>query len=190
MTTISSQGYAGRSTDSAKSSFDNDSPTRPVAIDPSLFRPEPVQPVQPVQPVRAALPERSLAPYRTGMDQIRFWVGTALAAAIAAIASLVGMLLITGVLHVFVPVHTGAYALLAASIVIGLSALYNLMLHVAPHPAAYFGALAAVGIALAVLLPFTVPGLLYSQIAFSALNLVVGLLIAFLVPMAVVAARR
>lgn len=177
--------YAGPMTDTA-STYD-ESPTRPVAVDPSLFRPEPpAQPVQPVQPVHLA----SVAAYRTGIDHVRYWVGSGLAAAIAAMASLVGFLLIGGVLHVSIPVGAATYASIAAAIVIGASALYNLMLHVAPHPTTYYGALAAVGVALAVLLPFTVPMMLYSQIAFGALNLVVGLMIAFMVPMAAVAARR
>ena len=79
---------------------------------------------------------------------------------------------------------------MSAAIAIGAAALYNLMLHVAPHPTAYFGALVAVGITLAALIPFTVPVALASQIALAGLNLVVGLMIAFLVPMAAVAARR
>ena len=45
------------------------------------------------------------------------------------------------------------------------------MFHVAPHPTTYYGALAAVGIALAVLL-FTVPVGLVSQAALAGLNLV------------------
>jgi hypothetical protein len=105
-------------------------------------------------------------------------------------AALVGLLLIGGILQISVPVSVGAYAMIAAAIVIGASALYNLMLHIAPHPTTYYGALAAVVICLAVLLPFTVSMALFSQIAFAGLNLVVGLMIAFMVPMAVVAARR
>lgn len=178
----------------------SDSPTRPVAIDPTLFRTDqpvpsvpsmpsgqPVQNVQLAQPVQPASP---VAAYRTGIDHVRFWVGAGLAAAIAAMAALVGLLLIGGILQISVPVSVGAYAMIAAAIVIGASALYNLMLHIAPHPTTYYGALAAVVICLAVLLPFTVPMALFSQIAFAGLNLVVGLMIAFMVPMAVVAARR
>ncbi len=191
-----------------------DSPTRPVAVDPSLFRPEPAPAAaspyamsygpsyadeftaarpaaSPTSPTAVASePTSPTAAYRTGIDHVRFWVGAGLAAAIAAMAALVGLLLVGGILHVSVPVGAGTYALMAAAIVIGASALYNLMLHVAPHPTTYYGALAAVGIALVVLLPFTVTMVLASQIAFAALNLVVGLLIAFLVPMAAVAARR
>jgi hypothetical protein len=131
-----------------------------------------------------------VAAYRTGLDHVRFWIGAALAAAIAALTALVGLLLITGVLHVWLPVGVAGYALLAAALVIGASALYNLMLHVAPHPTVYFGALAAVGIALAVLIPFTISLGLYTQIALAGLNFIVGLMIAFLVPMAAVQARR
>ncbi len=136
------------------------------------------------------------AKYGAGLDHVRFWIGAGLAAAISAMAALVGLLLIRGVLDVPVlvtsshPLEITAYALLTAAIVIGASALYNLMLHVAPHPTTYYGALTAVGIALAVLLPFTVPVALVSQAALAGLNLVVGLLIAFLVPLAAVQARR
>ncbi len=182
--------YAGPMTDHANhtADYESNSSTRPVAVDPSLF--QQVQPVQPVQPAQPVLPTSSVEAYRTGLDHVRFWVGAGLAAAITAMAALVGLLLIGGILHVSVPVGAGTYAIIAAAIVIGASALYNLMLHVAPHPTAYYGALAAVGIALAVLLPFTVSMGLYSQIAYGGLNLVVGLMIAFLVPMAAVAARR
>lgn len=147
-------------------------------------------------PNAASTPIRSAANYRAGIDQVRFWVGASLAAAIAAAASLVGLLLIRGVLNVPIlvtsthPLDVTAYALITAAIVIGASALYNLMLHVAPHPTTYYGALAAVGIALAVLLPFTVSVALVSQAALAGLNLVIGLLVAFLVPMAAVQARR
>ncbi len=147
----------------------------------------------------AGISEHRLDGYRAGIDQVRFWVGAGLTALIAALGAFVGLLLIRHVLNVavlvsgehhLIPVDVTAYALITAAIVIGASALYNLMLHVAPHPTAYYGALAAVGIALATLLPFTVPVALVSQIALAALNLVIGLLIAFLVPMAAVAARR
>jgi hypothetical protein len=136
------------------------------------------------------------ANYRAGIDQIRFWVGAGLTAAIAAMSALVGLLLIRSVLDIPVlvssshPLDVTAYALVTAAIVIGASALYNLMLHVAPHPTTYYGALAAVGTALAVLLPFTVPVAIVSQAALAALNLLIGLVIAFLIPMAAVRARR
>jgi hypothetical protein len=135
-------------------------------------------------------------PQRTSIDQVRFWVGACLAALVAAGVALIGLLLIRGVLQIPIlvttshPVDAGAYVVLTAVLVIGASALYNLMLHVAPHPTTYYGALAAVGIALAALLPFTIPVALISQAALAGLNFVVGLVIAFLVPVAAVAARR
>ena len=170
----------------------SDSPTRPVPVDPALFRPAVQSPVSEQPGARAGFQPAASpgAAYRTGIDHIRFWVGTGLAAAISAMTGLVGMLLIGGILQVRVPVKAGVYALIAAAIVIGASALYNLMLHVAPHPTTYYGALAAVIVSLAVLLPFTLSIELYSQITFAGLNLVVGLMTAFLVPMAVVSARR
>ena len=177
------------STTSAARSYDpmsqSDSPTRPVPVDSAAFRPGAAQP-----PAVAQAVSSPTAAYRTGIDHIRFWVGAGLAAAISAMTGLVGMLLISGILQVRVPVKAGVYALIAAAIVIGASALYNLMLHVAPHPTTYYGALSAVIVCLAVLLPFTLSIELYSQIAFAGLNLVVGLMTAFLVPMAVVSARR
>jgi hypothetical protein len=137
-----------------------------------------------------------VASYRAGLDHVRFWVGVGLTAVITAVAAVIGLLLINGVLRVPVlitsshPLDAGAYVLLTAAIAIAAAALYNLMLHVAPHPTTYYGALAAVGIALAVLLPFTVPVALVSQAALAGLNLVIGLLIAFLVPLAAVTASR
>ena len=134
--------------------------------------------------------------YRAGIDHVRFWVGASLAAAISAMAALVGLLLIRGVLNVPVlvtsnhPLDVTAYVLITAALVVGASALYNLMLHVAPHPTSYYGALAD-GRHRAGRAPALhgsggpgVPGRL------AGLNLVVGLFIAFLVPMAAVQARR
>ncbi len=134
--------------------------------------------------------------YRAGIDQVRFWVGAMLTAGIAAGAALIGLVLIRGVLGIPIlvtsshPVDVAAYTLLTVAIAIGASALYNLMLHIAPHPTTYYGALAAVLIALAVLLPFTIPVPLVSQAVLAGLNLVVGLVIAFLVPIAAVRAQR
>ena len=147
--------YAGPMTDYASTYDQSSSPTRPVAVDPSLFRPEPAGPAAPpVQPAsRPACHLASVAAYRTGIDHVRFWVGAGLAAAIAAMAALVGSAADRRHPALSVPVGAGTYAMIAAAIVIGASALYNLMLHVAPHPTTYYGALAAVGIALAVLLP-------------------------------------
>ena len=146
-------------------------------------------------PPEGVQPPPGAANYRAGIDQVRFWVGALLTAAISAGVALIGLLLIRGVLQIPIlvtsshPVDAAAYALLTAAIAIGAAALYNLMLHVAPHPTTYYGALAAVGVALATLLPFTIPVALVSQGVLAALNLVVGLVLAFLVPIAAVRAQ-
>lgn len=137
--------------------------------------------------------------YSAGIDQVRYWVGSAITAAAAALAGVIGLVIAHGIVHVPVmfgtgsalsPVHATLYGLAAAAIALGASALFDAMLHVAPRPVGYFSWLVVLVTALAVLLPFTTTAVLSSQIAFAAMNLAVGLIILILVPMAAVNARR
>jgi hypothetical protein len=151
------------------------------------------------------LPVQSIAPpaptntFDVGIDQVRFWVGAAVTAAIAAVTGLVSLILAGSVLHIPVLIQDGSslvsvryasYALIAAAITFGAAALFDAMLHVAPRPAAYYGWLVAMLTLLAVVVPFANTASLHSQIALAATNLAVGAVIAALVPMAAVTARR
>lgn len=83
----------------------------------------------------------------TGIDQMRYWVGGALTAVIAALTGLVGLTLAHGILHVPVvlasgstltPVHVAVYAAAAAGIAVLAAGLFDGMLHVAPRPLTYY----------------------------------------------------
>ena len=141
-------------------------------------------------------PARSKSAYSVEIDQIRYWVGGLLTAAIAALLGVVGLVVAHGIIHVPVllgsghPVNSVLYGLAVAGIAIGAAALFVGMLHVAPRPVAYYSWLAAMSTALATLLPFTTSAGLHSQIVFAATNLAVGVAIMVLIPMAAVNARR
>jgi hypothetical protein len=142
---------------------------------------------------------RAVGDYTAGIDQLRYWVGSALTALVAALVGIVGLVVAHGILHVPVmfgsataltPVHVGVFGLASAGIALAAAALYDGLLHVAPSPRAYYSWLIALLTVLAVLLPFTTGAGLHSQIAFAAVNLGVGLVTLILVPIAAVNARR
>ena len=133
---------------------------------------------------------------RSRLDQTRYWVGAAITAAIAALTAVLGTIVAHSILHIPVlsdgtgGAHTLAYALSAAAIAIAAAALYNAMLHFAPRPRAFFGALSGALIALAVLVPFAITLPLGSQAAFALMNLAVAVVITILVPLAATNAGR
>jgi hypothetical protein len=162
----------------ASSRFDR--PTRPQQVVPD---PMPLQ----------AMPQQSM---RSRLDQTRFWVGATITAAIAAVTAVLGTIVAHSILHI--PVlsdgaggpHTLAYALSAAGIAFAAAGLYNAMVHFAPRPRAFFGALSGALIALAVLVSFAMTLPLGTQAAFALMNLAVAGVIAILVPLAATNARR
>ncbi len=132
------------------------------------------------------------------VDQARYWTGAALSALIAGLAGVAGLVAAHGIAHVPVllargttltPVHATVYGLLAAACALAAAALYAGMLRLAPRPSTYYSWLIGMLTLLAVLLPFTSTVALSSQIAFSAINLLVGLIVMVLVPLAAVHAR-
>jgi nitrate reductase gamma subunit len=152
-------------------------------------------------PARSSISYRSDTPaavnnYDAGIDQVRYWVGAGLTAGVTALVGIIGLVVARGIVHVPVElgsgraVNAGIYGVLVVVIALGAAALYDAMLHVAPRPTTYFSWLIAMLTALAALMPFTTSAGLHSQIAFSAMNLAVGLVIMILVPFAAVNARR
>jgi hypothetical protein len=143
---------------------------------------------------------RMLRPQRPGeVDELRYWVGAGLTAAVTALIGVVGMVVAHGIVKVPVllgsghdlsAVHAAAYGMTIVAIAIGAAALFDAMLRIAPRPATYYRALMAMLTALATLLPFTTTTGLHSQIAFGAMNLAVGIALIVLVPLAAVNARR
>jgi hypothetical protein len=123
-------------------------------------------------------------------DDVRYWVGGGLTAAIAALIGLIGLVVSRGILHIPVVVGSGsavsyaAYGLSAAGLAILAAGLFAGMIRVAPRPVTYYAWIVGMVSVLAALLPFTTTASLHSQIAFGVTNLAVGLVIALLVPLA------
>ncbi|MFZ2015590.1 MAG: DUF6069 family protein [Nocardioides sp.] len=133
------------------------------------------------------------SPYDVDIDRLRFWVGAALTATIAALTALVGLTLLNGVLGLALgqgTIDPAAYALAAVAAALAAATLFYAMLHVAPRPGVYYGWLAVISTLLAVTLPFAGSAALASEVGLAGLNLAVGLVIATLVPIAAVQARR
>jgi len=162
-----------------------DQPTRPQQVAPEPLHSDSAPQYRPPEQVTM----------RSRIDQTRYWVGAAITAAIAAVTAVLGTIVAHSILHI--PVlsdgtggpHTLAYALSAAGIALAAAGLYNAMVHFAPRPRAFFGALSGALIALAVLVPFAVTIPLATQTAFALMNLAVAGVIAILVPLAATNAR-
>ena len=181
--------------DTARSTSRYDNPTRPHQVVPApVSQQSTPRQSMPRQAAQYQPPEQE--PMRSRLDQTRFWVGATITAAIAAVTAVLGTIVAHSILHI--PVlsdgaggpHTLAYALSAAGIAFGAAGLYNAMVHFAPRPRAFFGALSGALIALAVLVPFAVTLPLGTQAAFALMNLAVAGVIAILVPFAATNARR
>jgi hypothetical protein len=130
--------------------------------------------------------------------EVRYWVGAALTAVIAALTGLIGLVVAQGILGVSVllgsgsaltPINVAEYGLAGAAIALLAAGLFAGMIRIAPKPAAYFGWLAGLVTVLATLLPFTTTATLHSQLALAAINLAVGLVIAVGIPLAASNAR-
>jgi hypothetical protein len=141
----------------------------------------------------------SASQYDAGIDQVRYWVGSALTAFVAALIGLIGLVVAHGILHL--PVVFGAgdrldtvsaagYGLATVAAALAMAALFDAMLHVAPRPLTFFSWVAALLTVLATLMPFATSAGLHSQVALAVTNLAVGLAVLILVPMAAVHARR
>jgi hypothetical protein len=130
------------------------------------------------------------------LDQVRYWVGASITAVLAALVSMIALIVAQGIVNVPMvlgshSVHAGIYAVSAAGIALLAAALYDGMLHVAPRPLTYYSWLGAIVTALAALLPFTDHAAgLHAQIALAVTNFAVGAAITLLVPVAASNARR
>lgn len=126
------------------------------------------------------------------VDQGRFWVGAVLTSVVAALAAVIGMVVAQDLVRVplslgslgLAGAHIGSYGLTAAVVALLAAVAYDGMLAFAPRPAVYYGTLTGLLTALAVLMPFTAAVPLAAQLALAAVNLVVGVLIITLVPVA------
>jgi uncharacterized protein DUF6069 len=132
------------------------------------------------------------------IDQARYWVGAAMTAVVTALLGVIGVIVAHDIVHVPMLLGSGAnatqvpaatYGLVAAAIVFAAAAVYNALLYICPRPTTYYSWLISAVTVLAVLLPFTTTAALTSHIVFGATNLMVGLSVLLLVPMAAVNAR-
>jgi Family of unknown function (DUF6069) len=136
---------------------------------------------------------------RGGIDTARFWVGAALTAGISALVALIALIITNDLLHIpvmisegggrLVMIGFGAYALFAAAAAVAASVLYAVLANFAPRPGLYFGWIVGLVTLLAALLPLTTGAVLVDQLALAGINLVVGLVITGLVPVAAVRSR-
>jgi hypothetical protein len=135
---------------------------------------------------------------RGGIDTARFWVGAALTAGISALVALIALIITNDLLHIpvmisdggrLVMIGFGAYALFAAAAAVAASVLYAVLVNFAPRPGLYFGWIVGLVTLLAALLPLTAGAVLVDQLALAGINLVVGLVITGLVPVAAVRSR-
>jgi hypothetical protein len=146
----------------------------------------------PITPTTPTTPSASIAPR---IDQIRYWVGAGITAVIAALVSLIALVVAQGIIHVPVvlgssSIHAAVYGVSAAGIAVLAAALFDAMLQVAPRPLTYYSWLGGIVTVLATLLPFTSTAGLHSQIALALTNFAVGTVITLLVPVAASNARR
>jgi len=129
------------------------------------------------------------------LDQVRYWVGATITAVLAALVSLIALVIAQGIVHVpmvlgSTTINAAVYGVTAAGIALLAAALYDGMLHVAPRPLTYYSWLGGFVTVLATLLPFTTTAGLHAQIALAATNFAVGAVITLLVPVAASNARR
>jgi hypothetical protein len=181
--------------------YDNWTPTREsdsASMTRELYTREPYD-HDAYAPTGRPAPAATTNSYSAGIDQVRYWVGTACTALVTGMVGLIGLVAAHGIGHIPVlfvtggklsPLNAASYAMIIAALALLAAALYDGLLHVAPRPTAYFSAIVTMITALAVLSPFTTTAGLHSQIAFGAMNLAAGLTILILVPLAAVNARR
>ncbi len=140
---------------------------------------------EPTRRYRAVPPEEPDEP--AGVEAGKLWAGGFGTAVVAALAALVGILLVRGILGIGIlsPAEAGAYgdastttyAFGAFAAAILATGLLHLMLLLLPRPMSFFNWVMVLVTVVAVLIPFTVGAELQSQIATGAINLVIGLCI-------------
>lgn len=124
------------------------------------------------------------------VNTARLWVGGAATAVVAALASLVCVLLVRGVLHlpVFAPrgqdawdnLTTAGLALAAAGAGLAATLVMHLLLLAAPQPGTFFAWIISLATIAVMLLAFTTSRQLSVQVASAATYAVVGLTVGFL----------
>ncbi|MCE0766348.1 DUF6069 family protein [Pseudonocardia kujensis] len=142
-----------------------------------------------------------LRPARAAADAGRLWSGGLATAVVAALAGLVGALVVRVVVG-FVPaahiIATGTFGTaglvllctLAAAAALVATGVAHLLLLTTPRPLEYLGWIVGLGTAVAVVLPFVTSVSLGAALALAAVHLVIGLAVATLTGSAAAASMR
>jgi len=135
--------------------------------------------------------ESEIEPHRPTVDAARLWTGGAATALVAALITVVGILLARGLLDVPVlapkgkgvwgDASTGWYALGAAVAALAATGLIHVLLLFTPRPMRFFGWVVTLVTAGMVLAPFTTNESTASKVATAVLNLILGIAIGSLV---------
>lgn len=140
-------------------------------------------------------------PARPAADAGRLWSGGLATAVVAALAGLVGALVVR-VVAGFVPAAhalvTGTFGTagivllctLAATAALAATGVAHLLLLSTPRPLEYLGWIVGLGTAVAVVLPFVATSSLGAALALAAVHLVIGLAVATLTGSAAAASMR
>jgi Family of unknown function (DUF6069) len=129
-------------------------------------------------------------PTRRIVDTGRLWTGGLLAGVVAAGVAIVGLLVVRGILDIpvlvdrdgeLVDASTWWYATAAFVAAMVTTGLLHLLLLQAPQPYRFFGWIAGLATAAAVLIPYATDAALESKAASSVLNLLIGLSISSIV---------
>ncbi|OLB79992.1 MAG: hypothetical protein AUI14_08795 [Actinobacteria bacterium 13_2_20CM_2_71_6] len=135
--------------------------------------------------------ESETSPRRPAVDGARLWTGGAATALVAALLTVVGILLARGLFGVPVlapkgagtwgDASTGWYALGAAVASLAATGFVHALLLFTPRPMLFFGWVIALATATAVLAPFTTDQSTAPKVATAVLNLMLGIAIGSLV---------
>ncbi|GAA4686690.1 hypothetical protein GCM10023215_22800 [Pseudonocardia yuanmonensis] len=168
----------------------------PPLTDPTVRIPAPI-PAQIPAPISGPLPQQP----RRVVDAGRLWSGGLATALVAALAGLVGALVVRVVTGLVPATHAlgtstfgtaGVVVLctLAATAALVATGIAHLLLLSTPRPLEYLGWIVGLGTATAVVLPFVTTASLGGALALAAVHLVIGLAVATLTGNAAAASMR
>lgn len=164
--------------------------------------PMPVGDPPPREPVghRQALPPDPVRRDRSPVNANRLWAGGLATAVVAALAALVGVLIVRAFLKValYAPTEAGAFGdgdtvllcVAAAGAALAATGLAHLLIVATPSPLSYFSWIVGLATAAAVVWPFVTGESLGVALAQAVIHLVIGLAIGSLVVGAASSAMR
>ena len=130
--------------------------------------------------------EGSSSSQRYVIDAQKLWIGGAMAGLVAAGVAIVGLLIVRGVFDIKVFVTNDGevvnaslwwYAVISFAAALFATGLLHLLLISAPSPWRFFGWIIGLGVAIAVIIPFTSDADLSAKVGTAAINLAIGIAI-------------